>query len=50
MRDYKNRNRQSPVFANINLQGPCNYKCYFCLGNDICLSDKLNYLNVNFKK
>ncbi len=50
MKDYKNRNRKEPVFANINFQGPCNYKCYFCLGNDICLSNKLNYLNVHFKE
>lgn len=50
MKDYKNRNRKAPVFANINLQGPCNYKCYFCLGNDICLSNKINYLNINFKE
>ncbi len=46
---YKNRERENPVFANINLQGPCNYKCFFCLGKDIkCL--KSNYLNVHFKK
>lgn len=50
MKDYKNRNRKEPVFANINLQGPCNYKCYFCLGNDICLSKKINYLNKEFSE
>lgn len=50
MKDYKNRNRKDPVFANINFQGPCNYKCYFCLGNDICLSNKLNFLNKHFKE
>lgn len=46
---YKNRDRDNPVFANINLQGPCNYQCFFCLGKDIkCL--KSNYLNVHFKE
>ena len=50
MRYYKNRNREKPVFSNINLQGPCNYKCYFCLGNDLCLSNKINYLTTHFNK
>ena len=31
----KNRNRQVPTFANINLLGKCNADCYFCLGKDI---------------
>jgi MoaA/NifB/PqqE/SkfB family radical SAM enzyme len=31
----KNRNRQTPTFANINLLGKCNADCYFCLGKDI---------------
>jgi molybdenum cofactor biosynthesis enzyme MoaA len=32
----KNRNRNNPDFANINLLGKCNAYCYFCLGKDIC--------------
>jgi len=31
----KNRNREDPTFANINLLGKCNADCYFCLGKDI---------------
>lgn len=31
----KNRNRRKPTFANINLLGVCNARCYFCLGEDI---------------
>lgn len=31
----KNRNREAPSFANINLLGRCNVDCYFCLGKDI---------------
>jgi len=32
----KNRNRaNAPDFANINLLGACNAKCYFCLGKEI---------------
>jgi molybdenum cofactor biosynthesis enzyme MoaA len=31
----KNRNRENPTFANINLLGKCNVDCYFCLGKDI---------------
>lgn len=32
----KNRNRtEAPDFANINLLGACNAKCYFCLGKEI---------------
>ena len=48
MKNYKNRNREKPVFANINLQGPCNYQCYFCLGKDISLGVCHNYLNKHF--
>lgn len=44
----KNRDREKAVFANINLQGPCNYKCFFCLGNDINCNS--NYLKVHFSK
>lgn len=31
----KLRQREAPTFANINLLGPCNVDCYFCLGKDI---------------
>lgn len=31
----KNRNREEYSFANINLLGKCNAKCFFCLGEDI---------------
>jgi len=31
----KNRDRQAPSFANINLLGVCNANCFFCLGKDI---------------
>ena len=49
MENYKNREREYPTFANINLQGPCNYQCYFCLGNDIEKGYSNNYLNTYFK-
>ena len=31
----KLREREAPTFANLNLLGPCNVDCYFCLGKDI---------------
>ncbi len=31
----KQRNRETPSFANINLLGRCNCDCFFCLGKDI---------------
>jgi molybdenum cofactor biosynthesis enzyme MoaA len=31
----KNRTREAPTFANINLLGKCNVDCHFCLGKDI---------------
>ena len=31
----KRRDRANYTFANINLLGKCNAKCYFCLGEDI---------------
>lgn len=31
----KNRDREAPTFANINLLGKCNARCFFCLGEDI---------------
>jgi MoaA/NifB/PqqE/SkfB family radical SAM enzyme len=30
-----NTEREAPTFANINMLGKCNAKCYFCLGEDI---------------
>ena len=48
MERYKNRKRKNPSFANINLQGPCNYQCYFCLGRDVSLGACQNYLNKHF--
>ena len=35
MRSFKNRERSVPTFLNINLLGPCNVDCYFCLGRDL---------------
>lgn len=46
---YKNRKRSTPSFANINLQGPCNWQCFFCLGKDMGCANKKNYLNIHFK-
>jgi len=31
----KRRDREPPSFANVNLLGRCNVKCFFCLGEDI---------------
>jgi len=45
----KNRDRKSPTFANINLIGPCNFNCYFCIGKDVNLSANYNYIKTNFK-
>lgn len=39
----KNRFRDDYSFANINLLGKCNVRCFFCLGLDI--ADKLNQYN-----
>ena len=45
----KNRNKQLPTFANINLLGKCNADCYFCLGKDIeDILSQHNQLNVHF--
>lgn len=55
MKEYikitKNRNREKPDFANINLLGQCNVNCYFCLGKDIQkeLSGK-NQLTTHFSQ
>ena len=36
----KNRSRNLPTFANINLLGKCNADCFFCLGKDISWSEE----------
>jgi len=47
----KNREREAPVFANINLLGKCNVDCYFCLGKDIPeLLNIHNHNNVHFSE
>lgn len=47
----KNRNREAPTFANINLLGKCNAQCFFCLGKDIPeLLDKHNQLRTSFRR
>lgn len=45
----KNRDREKYSFANINLLGVCNAKCFFCLGRDIPhLLSKHNQTNIHF--
>ena len=48
--NHKNRDRDEPIFANINFMGPCNANCYYCLGKDIekevCMH---NHLDLHFK-
>jgi len=47
----KNRARQPPTFANINLLGPCNVDCYFCLGKDINnIFEQYNHVKTHFSK
>ncbi len=47
----KNRKRDLPTFANINLLGTCNANCYFCLGKDIEQElYGLDHLNDHFMK
>ena len=47
----KERNRKPPTFANINLLGKCNAKCFFCLGNDLKSEyDKYDQTNVHFSE
>jgi hypothetical protein len=47
----KNRTRELPTFANINLLGKCNVDCYFCLGKDIQdLLEGQNQLAVPFQE
>lgn len=44
----KNRERENFTFANINLLGPCNMDCYFCLGKDLPTLAEYNHLNVHY--
>ncbi|KKN28183.1 hypothetical protein LCGC14_0856840 [marine sediment metagenome] len=45
----KQVNRAKPSFANINLLGKCNVKCFFCLGEDIPqYLGKYNQLKTEF--
>ena len=45
----KNREREPYTFANINLLGVCNAKCFFCLGRDISqLLQKHNQTNIHY--
>lgn len=45
----KRRDRANYTFANINLLGKCNAKCYFCLGEDIPELLRLhNNINTHF--
>ena len=47
----KQRNRDKYTFANINLMGPCNANCYFCLGKDIeNIVCGENQLNIHFSQ
>jgi hypothetical protein len=50
----KNRERNNPSFANINLLGLCNAKCFFCLGGDlgekICSEEVTQGINQSFEQ
>lgn len=47
----KNRERNAPTFANINLLGLCNIDCYFCLGKDLPEHfNKTNSLSTKFEE
>jgi molybdenum cofactor biosynthesis enzyme MoaA len=47
----KNRSRELPSFANINLLGKCNVNCYFCLGKDIPeLLDRHDQTKLHFSE
>ena len=58
MKSDKNRVRELPTFANINLMGKCNLKCFFCIGNElqrISLAvgnsiDRISQLSEHFMK
>lgn len=44
----KNRNRSKYSFANINLLGPCNFDCRWCLGKDLAEEfGRYNYLDID---
>lgn len=46
----KNRMREAPSFANINMLGKCNADCFFCLGKDIdYILNKQNQMQEHFK-
>lgn len=47
----KNRQRSAPTFANINLFGPCNMRCKFCIGCDLKAEfDQYNQLKEHYSK
>lgn len=54
----KNRVREMPTFANINLMGKCNLKCYFCVGKELKEItnsfgkniDNVSHMNEHFSK
>ncbi len=54
----KNRVRELPSFANINLMGKCNLKCFFCIGNELKQIaervgkniNKVSQLDLHFKE
>jgi MoaA/NifB/PqqE/SkfB family radical SAM enzyme len=46
----KNRNRNRPTFANINLLGKCNANCFFCLGKDLPELEGENQLNTHYSE
>jgi len=47
----KQRQREAPTFANINLLGKCNADCFFCLGKDLSeYIDKFDMNSVHFRE
>jgi molybdenum cofactor biosynthesis enzyme MoaA len=47
----KNYDRSSYSFTNINLLGPCNLDCFFCLGKDVTADlEGQNQLNSHFSE
>lgn len=48
---HKNRDRSKPSFGNINLLGPCNLGCRWCLGRDLAGEfDRFNDLKTHFNE